>query len=153
MKNKERFAKIYWSFIVLCLIGYLIRNGQERKKEYKEVQGKVVDQIFVSKHGKRRSAEVLRPQVSYIVDGNEYFFVDHFTVRRTGSTVTILYKKSNFRDAQIYAWLFWVDSGIIVPTLIISAFVFSIIWISLTNYGNKKVVLRGEFDNYPDKKS
>jgi hypothetical protein len=153
MKNKKRFAQIYWSFIVLGLIGYLIMNGLERRKEFKEVQGKVVDQIFVTKRGKYRSTEVLRPQVRYFVDGSEYFFVDHFIARSTGSTVTILYKKSNFRDAQIYTWLFWVDSGVIIPALIISGFLFSIIWISLTNYGKKYVVLKGEFDNYPDEKS
>jgi hypothetical protein len=153
MKDKKRFAQIYWSLIVLGLVGYLILNGMERKKEYRKVQGKVVDQIFVAKRGKYRNTEVLRPQVSYFIDGSEYFFVDHFTARSTGSTVTVLYRKSNFRDAQIYTWLFWVDSGVIIPTLIISGFLFSLIWISLTNYGKKYVVLRGEFDIHSEGKS
>jgi hypothetical protein len=149
VRKRKQLTIIFWLLVILTLIIYLIYDGNERRKEFAATSGRVVDQIYVTKRGKYRSYEVLCPQIRYFVNREEHFFVDHHVQFRTGSAVTVLYRKNNPEEAQVYTIRFWIDLGVVVPTLIISGFAFCIIWISLTNYGKKSVLLRGEFDEYP----
>lgn len=147
MKSRLRFVLVYWAVIASFLVIFLVKDGLDRKKELVEVQGTVVDQIeLVKRYRRGRSFEIFLPQISYPVGDTNYLFVDHSGKRSTGSNLSVLYRKSDPSDAKVYTWLFWVNSGVIIPAVIISGFLFSLILIRLTNYGKKPVRLPGEFD-------
>jgi len=155
--KRKRLALLYWLLVLSGLVIYLLQDGWRRKNECVQVKRKVVNQVYVRKYygGRRKtgSKDVPRPQIIYPVGDSVYMFVDHAIPRETGSVVTILYKKTNPQEAGIYTWLFWVDSGIIVPVLIISGFLFSMIWISISDYGRKPVALKGHFTHNAEEKS
>lgn len=145
---RRRFGLIYWGIVCSVLVFLCYKQGTEELSKSAIVKGKVIDQIWLPTGRGRNRRYVYRPQIIFPVRDTSYIFTDEKTTFENGEEVTVIYRKDSPRDAQVYTFWLWIDFGIIVPFAIIGGFVFSIILISFTNYGKKKVILKGEFDSF-----
>jgi hypothetical protein len=122
------------------------KKGKEEFDKCNLTEGKVIDQIRLPQPTRTGSTDVWRPQIIFPVGDTSYIFTDDHTVFDNGEIVDVLYHKDSPRYAKVYTLGFWVDLGIIIPFFLVGSFVFTIIWITVTNYGKKPVILKGEFD-------
>lgn len=121
---RRRSAIIFW-LLAISVAAYWSYSEQEAYlSTCNIVEGKVVDELWLRVG---RSDEWC-PQVSYYVNGQEYFFADKSTSADVGETVKVIYEKNNLRNAQIYTVMFWINFRVIILTWLIAFVVFGLLW-------------------------
>lgn len=142
MPGKKKLVVFTFLIIVplICIL-YCYQDGKQRLSYLRVSEGIVIDQVLSRTRNLRHNFDVLRPQLRFYVHGKEYIFVDKGIQLETGSNVTVAYDPQNPYRAYVYNFRHWINLGFIVPTIIISSFVFSIIWISISKYPKKKEIL------------
>lgn len=112
-----------------------------RLQKLKLTEGVVIDQIPVRTQRLRNNYDVQRPQIRFFVLGTEYIFVDKNVQLDIGDEVRIAYSSRNPHSAYVYNIGHWIAEGFLVPATIFACFLFSVIWISGSDYGSKTVTL------------
>lgn len=146
-KQRLFFTLSYWAVVAVVGVWLCYETGKEEFSKCELAEGVVIRQVDLPLRTRRGATYVSRPQIEFPVGDTSYIFTDDKTVFENGETVNVLYRKDLPPLAKVYTLTFWVDLGIIVPLFIVSSFLFAVIWIKFTNYGNEPVILKGEFDS------
>ncbi|MDB5196178.1 MAG: hypothetical protein JWP88_548 [Flaviaesturariibacter sp.] len=149
---QRRFTRFYWIAVFAGLTCYSVIAGTQRKGQYKEVEGKVIEQVNMPFYrvveGNIKSIDNYRPQIAYTDGKAAYTYIDKDRELKNGTVVQVLYEKADPSNALTYTALFWLDYNVLVPAFVIASFVFCVVLISITNYGKQRVIVPGELDDF-----
>ena len=125
------FPLAYWSAAIVIIISIDYNDGVKRLSHYDFTEGIVVDKIMLRPPGgSRNSGDVEYAQWQYKTDQGDFLFVDKQNdvyYLPIGTKRKIIYRKDKHDEAHVYRPMFWVNTPMIIVSMLIATFIFAII--------------------------